>query len=274
MGCVAGRIQWASWVTRVLIHLEGLKADMHYVAVYPCHTPPQWLLLGRSDTGHRLSWVCRGIYWRWQDGICRADVTCCHDNDYVYMYTIPRLLSFPWFWSDFAKPVYVDNDRQYPNHIPVYMINVCIPKAPSSQTKYARLLSRAYPKPLATAEDAAHFSLCVYIYFSNITPNAIANNSATLHITLLLAYYTHRLWMKVRSQDWWERVVMMEFDEWKENSWMSQRSFYKLCNIMETIMSALRSYSPRPSAPCYAGCHHSIQTRELWRVLCCRKPVQ
>ena len=55
----------------------------------------------------------------------------------------------------------------------------------------------------------------------------------------------------------WERVVMMwwwrdgrelwscddgemgegcDDGEWKENFWMSQRSFYKLCNIMETIM--------------------------------------
>ncbi|KAL7375986.1 hypothetical protein ABVT39_027743 [Epinephelus coioides] len=46
------------------------------------------------------------------------------------------------------------------------------------------------------------------------------------------------LWMKVRSQDWWERVVMMEFTDadWRDNFRMSRRSFTKLCQMMERVM--------------------------------------
>ena len=45
-------------------------------------------------------------------------------------------------------------------------------------------------------------------------------------------------WMRVRSKDWWERVVLMEFDdeEWKENFRMTRRSFNKLCVMMEGVM--------------------------------------
>ena len=44
--------------------------------------------------------------------------------------------------------------------------------------------------------------------------------------------------MKVRSQDWWERVVMMEFTDadWHDNFRMSRRSFTKLCQMMERVM--------------------------------------
>nr|XP_054597199.1 uncharacterized protein LOC129163470 [Nothobranchius furzeri] len=44
--------------------------------------------------------------------------------------------------------------------------------------------------------------------------------------------------MKVRSQDWWERVVMMEFTDtdWRENFCMSRQSFAKLCGMMERVM--------------------------------------
>lgn len=46
-------------------------------------------------------------------------------------------------------------------------------------------------------------------------------------------------WMRVRSRDWWERVVMIEFTdvEWRENFRMSRASFYKLCKIVEPFMS-------------------------------------
>lgn len=46
------------------------------------------------------------------------------------------------------------------------------------------------------------------------------------------------LWMKVRSQDWWERVVMMEFTDtdWHDNFRMSRQSFVKLCRMMERVM--------------------------------------
>lgn len=45
--------------------------------------------------------------------------------------------------------------------------------------------------------------------------------------------------MRVRSKDWWERVVLMEFDdaEWKEKFRISRRSFVKLCSVMEGVMS-------------------------------------
>lgn len=39
------------------------------------------------------------------------------------------------------------------------------------------------------------------------------------------------VWMKVRSKDWWQRVVLLEFSdlEWKLNFRMSRRSFTRLC---------------------------------------------
>ena len=45
-------------------------------------------------------------------------------------------------------------------------------------------------------------------------------------------------WMRVRSKDWWERVVLMEFDdeEWRDNFRMSRRSFNKLCGMMEGVL--------------------------------------
>jgi hypothetical protein len=48
---------------------------------------------------------------------------------------------------------------------------------------------------------------------------------------------TKRIWMRVRSQDWWERVVLREFSdqEWRENFRMSRQSFMKLCELMKTI---------------------------------------
>ncbi|XP_054589578.2 uncharacterized protein [Nothobranchius furzeri] len=59
------------------------------------------------------------------------------------------------------------------------------------------------------------------------------------------------LWMKVRSQDWWERVVMMEFTDtdWRENFRMSRQSFAKLCGMMERVMepSAVTIRTPVPT---------------------------
>lgn len=51
--------------------------------------------------------------------------------------------------------------------------------------------------------------------------------------------HTRRVWMRVRSQDWWERVVLNEFNdqEWRENFRMSRRSFVKLCDLMKEDMS-------------------------------------
>ncbi|XP_059916153.1 uncharacterized protein LOC132464015 [Gadus macrocephalus] len=45
-------------------------------------------------------------------------------------------------------------------------------------------------------------------------------------------------WMRVRSKDWWERVVLKEFEdeEWKDNFRMTRRSFNKLCGMMEGVL--------------------------------------
>ncbi|KAL2096942.1 hypothetical protein ACEWY4_006149 [Coilia grayii] len=49
---------------------------------------------------------------------------------------------------------------------------------------------------------------------------------------------TRSCWMRVRSKDWWERVVLQEFndDEWRENFRMSRRSFMKLCGVVNPFM--------------------------------------
>uniref|UniRef100_A0A1A8S174 DDE Tnp4 domain-containing protein n=1 Tax=Nothobranchius rachovii TaxID=451742 RepID=A0A1A8S174_9TELE len=50
---------------------------------------------------------------------------------------------------------------------------------------------------------------------------------------------TRSCWMRVRSKDWWERVVMKEFSdpEWKESFRMTRSSFHKLCGFMEGVLS-------------------------------------
>uniref|UniRef100_A0A8C7WXN8 DDE Tnp4 domain-containing protein n=1 Tax=Oryzias sinensis TaxID=183150 RepID=A0A8C7WXN8_9TELE len=50
---------------------------------------------------------------------------------------------------------------------------------------------------------------------------------------------TRSHWMKVRSKDWWERVVLLEFsnEEWKQNFRMTRPSFVKLCALMESHMA-------------------------------------
>jgi len=44
--------------------------------------------------------------------------------------------------------------------------------------------------------------------------------------------------MKIRRKDWWERVVLTEYDDedWKKNFRMTRRSFNKLCGFMEGVM--------------------------------------
>uniref|UniRef100_A0A8C6T436 DDE Tnp4 domain-containing protein n=1 Tax=Neogobius melanostomus TaxID=47308 RepID=A0A8C6T436_9GOBI len=50
---------------------------------------------------------------------------------------------------------------------------------------------------------------------------------------------TRSHWMKVRSKDWWERIVLLEFNdqEWKQNFRMTRPSFMKLCSLMEGHMA-------------------------------------
>ncbi|MCI4392537.1 hypothetical protein PGIGA_G00147060 [Pangasianodon gigas] len=46
---------------------------------------------------------------------------------------------------------------------------------------------------------------------------------------------TRRLWMRVRSKDWWDNVVLHHFtdEEWKENFRMTRQSFMTLCSMVE-----------------------------------------
>lgn len=59
-------------------------------------------------------------------------------------------------------------------------------------------------------------------------------------------------WMRVRSRDWWNRIVLQEFcdQEWRENFRMSRRSFVKLCDMMKEVMSpAPDDMTVRPAIP-------------------------
>lgn len=57
-------------------------------------------------------------------------------------------------------------------------------------------------------------------------------------------------WMRVRSRDWWERVVLQEFSdaEWREHFRMTRRSFVKLCDLMKDVMSP-GEVTVRPAIP-------------------------
>uniref|UniRef100_A0A673NED2 DDE Tnp4 domain-containing protein n=1 Tax=Sinocyclocheilus rhinocerous TaxID=307959 RepID=A0A673NED2_9TELE len=50
---------------------------------------------------------------------------------------------------------------------------------------------------------------------------------------------TRRLWMRVRSKDWWDNVGLHHFtdEEWKENFRMTQQSFMALCSVVEWYMA-------------------------------------
>ncbi|XP_049914823.1 putative nuclease HARBI1 [Epinephelus moara] len=64
--------------------------------------------------------------------------------------------------------------------------------------------------------------------------------SSILHfVPSLLTRTSRSCWMRVRSTDWWERVVMKEFSdtEWKDNFRMTRRSFENLCGLMEGVLS-------------------------------------
>ncbi|XP_061584890.1 uncharacterized protein LOC133450329 isoform X1 [Cololabis saira] len=69
--------------------------------------------------------------------------------------------------------------------------------------------------------------------------NLLMNAGASLLEKSLLESTSQRsCWMRVRSKDWWERVVLKEFSdkEWKENFRMTRRTFDKLCGLMSRVM--------------------------------------
>ncbi|KAA0724022.1 Gypsy retrotransposon integrase-like protein 1 [Triplophysa tibetana] len=50
------------------------------------------------------------------------------------------------------------------------------------------------------------------------------------------------VWMKVHSEDWWERVLLLEFSDpaWRLNFRMSRRSFTRLCGLVEGFFGPRR----------------------------------
>ncbi|XP_061919157.1 uncharacterized protein LOC133660069 [Entelurus aequoreus] len=55
----------------------------------------------------------------------------------------------------------------------------------------------------------------------------------------VLSKSSRNCWMRVRSRDWWERVVLKEFTDaqWTDTFRMSRSSFHKLCGLMEGVLS-------------------------------------
>lgn len=106
--------------------------------------------------------------------------------------------------------------------------------------------------PLKFAKDATYFIFCACPAFT--AKDTIANNCYFTFYelidksdgiknvpTILFMPISHqktcRLLMYVCSQDWWEKFLVMEFDDndCKENFRISLRSLYKLCGIMENV---------------------------------------
>lgn len=61
----------------------------------------------------------------------------------------------------------------------------------------------------------------------------------TVHCVSLPPRKTRSQWMNVRSRDWWETVVLLEFTNrgWKQNFRMTRQSFVKLCSLMQEYMA-------------------------------------
>ncbi|XP_072223087.1 uncharacterized protein [Leuresthes tenuis] len=69
---------------------------------------------------------------------------------------------------------------------------------------------------------------------------ALSESAAMLHLVPSpLPRAPRKCWMRVRSKDWWERVVLKEFSdaEWRQNFRMTRRSFDKICGLMEPVLS-------------------------------------
>ena len=58
-------------------------------------------------------------------------------------------------------------------------------------------------------------------------------------LPILPSTRTRSEWMKVRSRDWWDRVVLYHYTdtEWKEDFRMTRSSFMKLCGLVEEAMA-------------------------------------
>ena len=72
----------------------------------------------------------------------------------------------------------------------------------------------------------------------SIQESLIRTNRFLLSFATLQQRSRRKVWIKIRSKDWWERVVLTEYDDedWKRNFRMTRRSFNKLCGIMEGVM--------------------------------------
>ncbi|XP_061730692.1 uncharacterized protein LOC133535159 isoform X1 [Nerophis ophidion] len=82
-----------------------------------------------------------------------------------------------------------------------------------------------------------------------IVQSAMNMTSASKHtLAGVLAKSSRRCWMRVRSKEWWERVVLKDFSdaEWRDTFRMSRASFHKLCGLMDGL---LRSEARTVRAP-------------------------
>jgi hypothetical protein len=75
-------------------------------------------------------------------------------------------------------------------------------------------------------------------FFSHLLQHLIKTNAddSFLNIGAVLRMSSNRtLWMKIRSNDWSENIVMKHFqeDEWLENFRMTKETFFWLCNQLE-----------------------------------------
>ena len=72
-----------------------------------------------------------------------------------------------------------------------------------------------------------------------LQPGAMQTTNLLLNFAAFLLQRRSRrtCWMRVRSKDCWERVVLKEFDDekWKDNFRMTCKSFIKLC-LMEGVL--------------------------------------
>ncbi|MCI4387570.1 hypothetical protein PGIGA_G00075660 [Pangasianodon gigas] len=75
---------------------------------------------------------------------------------------------------------------------------------------------------------------------------------------------TRPLWMRVRSKDWWDNVVLHHFtdEEWKENFRMTRQSFMTLCSTVEGYIAPGEA-TVRAPVPLAAVRHTSLRDLDM-----------